>query len=102
MAVGTADTRTGGRPGLGPHRSDDKRARRSDLGRRARSAHIDHLNRAVVGLWGRRLLTRARAELGSAAIESTFALLFLLVLVLGTIEVAFALYGRNVILSAAH
>ena len=34
--------------------------------------------------------------------ESTFALLFLLFLVLGTIEVAFALYGRNVILSSAH
>lgn len=41
-------------------------------------------------------------ERGSAPIESTFALLLLLLLVLGTIEVAFALYGRNVILSSAH
>lgn len=49
-----------------------------------------------------RLLTQNRSEAGSAAVESTFALLLLLGLVLGTIEVAFALYGRNVILSAAH
>ena len=34
--------------------------------------------------------------------ESTFALILLLFLVLGTIEVAFALYGRNVVLAAAH
>lgn len=34
--------------------------------------------------------------------ESTFALVLLLAFVLGTIEVAFALYGRNVVLSAAH
>jgi hypothetical protein len=41
-------------------------------------------------------------EVGSAAIETTFALLISLVLVLGTIEVALALYARNVVLSAAH
>jgi Flp pilus assembly protein TadG len=41
-------------------------------------------------------------EVGSAAIETMFALLICLVLVLGTIEVALALYARNVVLSAAH
>ena len=41
-------------------------------------------------------------ERGSAPIESTFALLLLLLLVLGAIEVAFALYGRNVLLASAH
>jgi hypothetical protein len=41
-------------------------------------------------------------EVGSAAVETTFALLICLVLVLGTIEVALSLYARNVVLSAAH
>ena len=39
---------------------------------------------------------------GSAAVESIFAIVFILFLVLGVIEVAFALYGRNVLLSSAH
>ena len=34
--------------------------------------------------------------------ESTFAIVFILLLVLGVIEVAFALYGRNVVMSSAH
>jgi hypothetical protein len=41
-------------------------------------------------------------EAGSSVVESIFAVLILLVLVLGTIEVAFALYTRNVVASAAH
>lgn len=41
-------------------------------------------------------------ERGSAVVESIFAILILLILVLGTIEVAFALYARNVVASAAH
>jgi hypothetical protein len=41
-------------------------------------------------------------EVGSAAVEATFALLITLVFVLGVIEVALALYARNVVLSAAH
>jgi Flp pilus assembly protein TadG len=53
---------------------------------------------------GHRLLTiRARkAERGSAPLEAVFAIVFLMVLVLGAIQVAFALYGRNVIAAAAH
>jgi Flp pilus assembly protein TadG len=39
---------------------------------------------------------------GSAVVESIFAILILLILVLGTIEVAFALYARNVVAAAAH
>lgn len=39
---------------------------------------------------------------GSVPIESTFAIILILTLVLGAIEVAFALYGRNVVLASAH
>ncbi|MFN2388128.1 MAG: TadE/TadG family type IV pilus assembly protein [Actinomycetota bacterium] len=50
-----------------------------------------------------RLLTRREPrERGSAVVESIFAILMLLVLVLGAIEVAFALYGRNVLMTSAH
>ena len=52
-------------------------------------------------MWRHRLL-RIRQEEGSAVVESVFAIIFLMLLALGTIEVAFALYGRNVVLSAAH
>jgi Flp pilus assembly protein TadG len=39
---------------------------------------------------------------GSAPVESIFAIVFILFLALGVIEVAFALYGRNVVMSSAH
>jgi Flp pilus assembly protein TadG len=39
---------------------------------------------------------------GSAAVETVFALAILLFLVLGTVQVAFALYGRNVMAASAH
>jgi Flp pilus assembly protein TadG len=42
------------------------------------------------------------SERGSAPVETVFSMLFLMLLVLGTIEVALALYGRNVVASAAH
>jgi hypothetical protein len=49
------------------------------------------------------LRIRARkSERGSAPLEAVFAIVFLMVLVLGAIQVAFALYGRNVIAAAAH
>ena len=41
-------------------------------------------------------------ERGSAPVETLFAIVFLLLLVLGVIEVAFALYARNVVLASAH
>jgi Flp pilus assembly protein TadG len=43
-----------------------------------------------------------RGQRGSAVLESIFALLLLLVLVLGAIQVAFVLYARNVVASSAH
>lgn len=43
-----------------------------------------------------------RRERGSVPIESTFAIILVLALVLGAVEVAFALYGRNVVLASAH
>jgi Flp pilus assembly protein TadG len=41
-------------------------------------------------------------ERGSAAVESVFAIVMLIVIVLGALQVAFALYARNVLASAAH
>jgi Flp pilus assembly protein TadG len=48
-----------------------------------------------------RLLT-LQDERGSAVVESVMAIIVLMFLVLGTIEVAFALYARNVVGAAAH
>ena len=47
------------------------------------------------------MLKRAE-ERGSAPLEAVFAIVFLLLLVLGTLQVALALYARNVVASAAH
>lgn len=41
-------------------------------------------------------------ERGSAPLESVFAIVMLVVLTLGALQVAFALYARNVLASAAH
>ncbi|MBA3350737.1 MAG: pilus assembly protein [Actinobacteria bacterium] len=41
-------------------------------------------------------------ERGSAPLEAIFAIVFLLVFVLGGIEIVWALYGRNVLMSSAH
>jgi Flp pilus assembly protein TadG len=50
---------------------------------------------------GDRLLT-GRTERGSAPVETVFAIVFFMILVLSVIEIAFALYGRNVMAAAAH
>lgn len=42
------------------------------------------------------------SERGSAPLEAVLAIAFLLILVLGAIEVVWALYGRNVLMSSAH
>lgn len=47
-------------------------------------------------------MDRVAEDAGSAVVETSFALLLVLFLVLGSMEVAFALYGRNVVLSSAH
>jgi hypothetical protein len=49
-----------------------------------------------------RLLKNLRRQKGSAPVETVFALAILLFLVLGTVQVAFALYGRNVVAASAH
>jgi hypothetical protein len=41
-------------------------------------------------------------ERGSAPVETVLSIVFVMLLVLGTIEVALALYGRNVVAAAAH
>lgn len=42
------------------------------------------------------------SERGSAPLESIFAIVMLVVLTLGALQVTFALYARNVLASAAH
>lgn len=39
---------------------------------------------------------------GSSTVEAIFSIVFLVVLVLGAIEVTFALYARNVVMTSAH
>jgi hypothetical protein len=49
------------------------------------------------------VLTRAGApEAGSAPVETVFSVTILLLLALGAVQVAFALYGRNVVAASAH
>lgn len=48
------------------------------------------------------LLTIEKSERGSAPLESLFAMLFVVMLALGAIEVALVLYARNVISASAH
>ncbi len=43
-----------------------------------------------------------RGERGSAPLESVFAIVMLVVMTLGALQVAFVLYARNVLMSAAH
>jgi Flp pilus assembly protein TadG len=48
------------------------------------------------------LLKHRSPETGSAALESVFAIVFLVFLVLGVIQVSFVLYARNVVAASAH
>lgn len=41
-------------------------------------------------------------ERGSALIEMVFAFLFVMMLALGIVQIAFSLYARNVVMSSAH
>ena len=43
-----------------------------------------------------------RSEEGSTVPESVFAILFLMTLVLGTVQIVLTLYARNVVRTAAH
>jgi Flp pilus assembly protein TadG len=49
-----------------------------------------------------RVLKSASDEEGSAPVELTFAVVVLMLLSLGVIQVGLTLYARNVVLSAAH
>ena len=42
------------------------------------------------------------AERGSALVESIFAIVFLILLSLGVVQLALTLYGRNVVIASAH
>jgi Flp pilus assembly protein TadG len=41
-------------------------------------------------------------ERGSATVESVFAIVILMLMTLGAVQVAFVLYARNIVASAAH
>jgi hypothetical protein len=45
---------------------------------------------------------KSESEGGAAPVEVTFAILLLMMLTLGVIQVAFALYAKNVVASSAH
>jgi hypothetical protein len=47
-------------------------------------------------------LPGAVTERGSALVETVLSIFFMMLLVLGTIEVSLTLYGRNVVAAAAH
>jgi Flp pilus assembly protein TadG len=76
------------------------------MGRRQRSARLDSQECAGYRLRDGRVLAGGRLSLprqsGAAAVESIFAMVFIVVLLLGVVEVAFVLYARNVVASSAH
>ena len=73
------------------------------MGRRSRSARSDRLVGSVYRLWGSWLLKHKKLdEQGSAPVEMTFAIILLMLLTLGVIQVAFTLYARNVVMASAH
>lgn len=95
------DARRRGRcAGMGAHSPHDQRAGDRDLGGGARTAHRHRVECAGQRVWVRRLLTRG--EDGSAVVGSVFSIIFVLVLALGAIEVAFTLYARNTFMAAVH
>ncbi len=57
---------------------------------------------AVANSAAQALAVRDADQRGTAVVESTFAIVMLMLLALGAIEVAFALYGRNVVMASAH
>lgn len=85
---------------MGSRDAHDERARRRDLGGGARPTGGHRFLRVVDGVRRHRLLTRSQR--GSAPVGAIFGMLFIVFIVLGSIEVAFALYARNVVASAAH
>ncbi len=69
------------------------------LGGRTRTVGRDRVFGVLGRMWRDRLLRDPR---GSAAVESIFAMVLLLMLTLGVLQVVLVLYGRNVVISAAH
>jgi len=79
---------------------NDERTRRCYMGCSKREARATRAERSRHGLRRDRLLIGN--ERGSAPLEAIFSVALLLVLVFGLIQVAFVLYGRNVVISSAH
>jgi hypothetical protein len=50
----------------------------------------------------RRLLTGTVSQRGSVAVETVFAVVFVMLLLVSVVEVAFALYARNILMASAH
>ena len=84
------------------HRVDDQCSRGCDLDRGSRPLGRDRPDRSGNRLRSDRLLKSLGRESGSAPVETVFALAILLFLVLATVQVVLALYGRNVVAASAH
>ena len=80
---------------------DDCRACDLAVGCRERATRCD---RPVGSRFGMRQpgLLKAADERGSATIQFPIAVLIVMVLTLGVVQVSFALYGRNVLAASAH
>ena len=85
-----------------PDYAHDFVARSCDLGRGKRSTRDDRVIRSFYGLWDGWVLKVFKDERGAAPVEVTFAIVLLMILSLGIVQVAFALYARNVVASSAH
>jgi hypothetical protein len=81
----------------------DVRIGRGHLGSSARPTGDDRLFCAIHGMRRSRLLRFNWADQrGAAPVEMTFAIILLMTLMLGVVQVAFALYARNVVAASAH
>jgi len=73
------------------------------MGGRSRSARSDRLVGTVYRVWSGWLLKHKEfGERGAAPVEMTFAIILLMILTLGVIQVAFTLYARNVVMASTH
>ncbi len=73
------------------------------MGGCARPARNDRLVGTLYRMWSGWLLKHPTlGERGAAPAEMTFAIVLLMTLALGVMQVAFALYARNVIAASAH
>lgn len=88
---------------MGSHRLDDERACDCHMGGRARPPYCNRRIGLGHCVWAVGVLNgEGRRERGSAVVEPLFAIVVLVVLVTGVIQIALGLYARNVVAASAH